>query len=69
MEQQLVTIILEQQSYDKKYMIWIKRIESKRPRLVLLEYKWSEIRRVKMQYERENKENQPNNAIKQTGEN
>ena len=33
---------------------------------VLLEYEWSERRKIKMQYERENKENKSNNEIKQT---
>ena len=34
MEQQLFTIELEQQSYDKKYMIWITTIESTQSRIV-----------------------------------
>ena len=33
---------------------------------VLLEYKWSERRKIKMQYDRKNKENQSNNKIKAT---
>ena len=33
---------------------------------VLLEYEWSERRKIKMQHERENKEKQSDNAIKQT---
>ena len=33
MEQQLFIIISEQQSYDRKYMIWITRIGSTQPRV------------------------------------
>ena len=34
MEQQLFTVILEQQLYNKKYMSWITRIESTQSRVV-----------------------------------
>ena len=46
-EQRLFIIILKQQQYDKKYMIWMKRIESKRPRVV---YYWntSEVKEEKL---------------------
>ena len=33
---------------------------------MLLEYEWSERRKITMQYERENKENQSNYKIKET---
>ena len=33
---------------------------------MLLEHKWSERRKIKIHYERESKENQSSNAIKQT---
>ena len=34
MEQQLFTIVMEQQSYDRIYVIWITRIGSTGPRVV-----------------------------------
>ena len=71
MEQQLFTIIQEQQLCDKKYMIWIKRIDSKRPRVVCYwntidviveKFKWNVKGRTKktiqtMQLNKENEEN------------
>ena len=56
---------MEQQSYDKKYMIWITRIESTWPRVVCY-WNMSEVKEGKLKYNmKENKENQSNNAIKQ----
>ena len=51
-------------------MIWIKRIENERPRLACYR-NTSEVREEKFlkMCERENKENQLNNAIKQTNKN
>ena len=66
MEQHLFIIILEQQSYIRIYVIWITRIGSTQPRVVYY-WKTSEVkeRKLKIHYERENKENQSNNVIKQ----
>ena len=66
MEQQLFTIILEQQWYDIYYMIWITRIGSTRPRVVCY-WNTSEVKegKLKIQYGGENKENHSNNAIKE----
>ena len=64
MEQQLSTIEVEQQSYDRIYVIWITRVVSTQPRVV---HYWntSEVKegKLKIHYERENKENESNNAI------
>ena len=67
MEQQLFTIGVEQQSYDRIYVAWITRIENTGPRVVCY-WNTSEVKdgKLKIHYERENKENQSNNAIKQT---
>ena len=67
MEPQLFTIVTEQQSYDKIYVIWIRRIGSTGPRIVC-SWNTSEVKegKLKIHYERENKGNQSNNAIKQT---
>ena len=46
-------------------MIWITRTESTRPRVVCY-WNMSEVKEGKLEYETENKENQSNNAIKQT---
>ena len=66
-KQQLFTIVIEQQSYDKIYVIWITRIGSTGPRVVC-SWNESEVKdgKLKIHYKRENKENQSNNVIKQT---
>ena len=64
MEQQLLTIILEQQSYGRIYMIGITRIGSTWPRVVCY-WSTSEVKEGKLKYNmKENKENQSNSAIK-----
>ena len=45
-------------------MIRIKKLRIKRPRVVCC-WNSSEVKEIKMQYERENKQNQSNNEIKQ----
>ena len=55
---------MEQQSYDKKYGLDNKNRKYTIKSSVLLEHEWTE-RKVKIQCEREDKENQSNNAIKQ----
>ena len=50
-----------QELYDLNY----KNTKYMTKSSVLLVDKWSERRKIKIQYERENKENQSNNAIKQ----
>ena len=64
MEQQLFTVVMKQQSYDRIYVIWITRIGSTGPRVVCY-WNTSEVkgRKVEIHYERENKENQSSNAI------
>ena len=48
-EQQLFIIISEQQSYDRKYMIWITRIGSTQPRVVCY-WNISEVKEGKLKY-------------------
>ena len=64
MRLQLFTIVMEQHSYDRIYMIWIARTGSIGPRLVCY-WNISEVKdgKLKIHYERENKGNQSNNAI------
>ena len=54
---QLFRIVMEQQSYDRIYVIWITRIESTRPRVVC-NWNTNEVkeRKFKIHYEGENKE-------------
>ena len=58
---------MEQQSYDRLYVICITRIGSTGPRVVCY-WNTSEVkgRKVEIHYERENKRNQSNNTIQQT---
>ena len=55
---------MEQQSYDRIYVIWITRVGSTQPRVVCY-WNTSEEKegKLKIYYDRENKENQSNNAI------
>ena len=64
MEQLLFTIVMEQQLYDRIYVIWITRIGSIRPSVVF-QWNTSEVKdgRLTIHYERENKGNQSINAI------
>ena len=52
-------------------MIWTSKLESSQPRVstVILEYEWSERRKIKISYERDNKENQTMQLNKQNEEN
>ena len=52
MEQQLLTIVLERQLYDKKYMTWITRIESTQSR-VLCYWNMNEVKEGKLKYNKE----------------
>ena len=65
--EQLFTIKLEEQYYDRIYIIWITRIGITWPRVVCY-WNTSEVKvgKLKIHYERENKGNQSNNGIKQT---
>ena len=67
MEQQLFTIVIEQQSYDRIYVILITRKGSIGP-IVVCYWNTSEVKdgKLKIHYERDNKENQSNNAFFQT---
>ena len=60
---------MEQQSYDSIYVIWVTRVGSTQPRVV---HYWNTSEatewKLKIHYERENKENPSNNAIKETNE-
>ena len=60
---------MEQQSYDRIYVIWITRIRSKGPRVVCF-WNTSEVKdgKLKIYYERENKGNQSNKAINKPSE-
>ena len=67
MEQQLFTIVMEQQSYNRIYVIWITRKGSTGPRVVC-HWNTSEVKdgKLKILCERtreQNKGNQSNNAI------
>ena len=64
MEQQVFTIVVEQQSHDRIYVIWIRRIGSAGLRVVCY-WNTSGVKdeKLKIYYERENKGNQSNNAI------
>ena len=55
---------MEQQFYDRIYVIWITRIGSRGPRVVCY-WNTSEVKDSKLtiHYERENKGNQSKNAI------
>ena len=54
MEQQLLTIVLERQLYDKKYMTWITRIESTQSRVVGY-WNMGEVKEGKLKYNKERK--------------
>ena len=55
---------MEQQSYDRIYVIWITNLGSIGPRVVC-SWHTSEVkdRKLKIHYEKENKENQSNNQF------
>ena len=52
MEQQLLTIVLEQQQYEKKFMNWVTRIESTLLRVVCY-WNMSQVKEGKLKYNKE----------------
>ena len=52
MEQQLFTIVLERQQYNKKYLIWITRIKSTQSRVVCYWYT-IEVKEGKLNYSKD----------------